>query len=250
MSPCGSLRKHIVWGSSTKSKSSWPCGQKSINPIDYALRVTAEGGMIYKIYKILRCRRRAGVSWVYGTRYKSKILALRAEIYKSYRLCASRNRRRRNNLQDLQDFASPEASGRITDFINQDSWPFGQKSINPIDYALRVTAEGGIIYKIYKISRCRRRAGESWVYGTRYKSKLLALRAEIYKSCKLYASRLLHQPKSECCRNRRIPNEKPSDIRQIQSSPVAEYWIETTENRKSDSILIFIVSIIYDFYPF
>ena len=148
MSPCGSLRKHIVWGSSTKSKSSWPCGQKSINPINYALRVTAEGG---------------------------------------------------------------------------------------------------IIYKIYKISRRRRRAGVSWVYGTRYKSKLLALRAEIYKSCKLYASRLLHQPKSECCRNRRISNEKPSDIRQIQSSPIDIYWIEATDNRKLDSVLIFIVSIIYDF---
>jgi hypothetical protein len=43
---------------------------------------------------------------------------------------------------------------------------------------------------------------------------------------------------------------KTSEDREILSSPVAEYWIETTENRKSDSILIFIVSNIYDFYPF
>jgi hypothetical protein len=62
--------------------------------------------------------------------------------------------------------------------------------------------------------------------GGLYKSLILLLAsgvAKSCKSCKLYASRLLHQPKSECCCNRRIPNEKPSDIRQIQSSPVAEY---------------------------
>ena len=105
------------------------------------LRVTAEGGIIYKIYKISRCRRRAGESWICGTRYKSKLLALRAEINKSYRLCASRNRLRRNNLQDLQGFATPEASRSIMDLRNS------------------------------------------------YKSKLLALRAEIYKSYRLCASR-------------------------------------------------------------
>jgi hypothetical protein len=43
---------------------------------------------------------------------------------------------------------------------------------------------------------------------------------------------------------------KPSEVREILSCPVAVYWMETTENRKSESILIFIVSIIYTTYYF
>jgi len=43
--------------------------------------ITAAGGIIYEIYKISRAEGDAG---------ESNRLALRAEIYKSYKLCASR----------------------------------------------------------------------------------------------------------------------------------------------------------------
>ena len=36
-----------------------------------------------------------------------------------------------------------------------------------------------------------------------------------------------------------------SEVRHMQSSPVAVYWIEATENLKLESILIFIVSTVY-----
>ena len=39
--------------------------------------------------------------------------------------------------------------------------------------------------------------------------------------------------------------KKSSEDRQMLSSPVAVYWIETTENWKSESILIFMMSIVY-----
>ena len=37
-----------------------------------------------------------------------------------------------------------------------------------------------------------------------------------------------------------------SELRVMQSSPMAEYWIDDTENGKLDSILIFIILDIYD----
>ena len=67
-------------------------------------------------------------------------------------------------------FSCSRCSRDLVNLVNSEgryksrySLPYGQKSINLIDYALRVAAADGIIYRIPQISRARR-AGE-WIYG-------------------------------------------------------------------------------------
>ena len=76
---------------------------------------------------------------------------------RSCRSCGpSHSRRRRNNLQDLQDFASAASRSFLP-------CPAGRDLVDLVDFL--IPAAGGIIYKIHKISRAQRAGALSRRYN-------------------------------------------------------------------------------------